>query len=65
MPEAIVDYEDDWPWLGNPWPWCPYAERKAKFWPKHLVRPALPHDNHRVNEGNTWCPGHPGLIEEI
>lgn len=64
MAQAIVDYEDDWPWPGEPWPWCPFAERKAKHWPASMVRPALPHDNHLVNGGNTWCPGHPGEIGE-
>lgn len=64
MREARVYYEQGWPWPGKPWPWCPFAERSAKYWPCHLVRPALPHDCHSVNEGNTTCPGHPGEIED-
>lgn len=63
MAKAIVHYEDEWPWPGQPWPWCEFAERSIKFWPQHLVRPAIAHDNHQVNEGNTWCPGYPGEIE--
>lgn len=62
--EANVDYDTNWPWPGEPWPWCPFAERKAEFW-GDLAYPAVPHDTHVVNDGNTDCPGHPGLVDNV
>jgi hypothetical protein len=68
MRQAKVIYEDDWPWPGKPWPWpgkpwpwCPYAEMTFLT---GITVPDQPHDCHMVNEGNTWCPGHPGEIDD-
>jgi hypothetical protein len=57
---ARVYYEPGWPWEG-PWPWCPKAEWTDD---KGVIHPAIPHDAHITNGGNTHCPGVHGMIEE-
>lgn len=57
--EARVDYEDNWPWPGKPWPWCRWAEWTGG---DGTYYPAIPHHAHMVNGGNTACPGVPGII---
>lgn len=59
--EAVIHYEENWPWPGKPWPWCPFAELRNSV--DTLIHLDIPHDHHLVNEGNTWCPGVPGMIE--
>lgn len=66
--EAVVDSRPGRPWEGGPWPWCPKAERRnplhagqpVEEWP--VTAPAVPHDGHTVNEGNSWCEGVPGTV---
>lgn len=60
--QALVFYDLNWPWPGQPWPWCPFAEKSKESWGE-FAAPAVPHDNHSLNGGNIWCPGHPGEID--
>lgn len=58
--EANVHYEFNWPFGEKPWPWCHMAGY-TKI--DGTVVPPTPHDSHMVNEGNTRCPGAPGIVE--